>query len=166
MRGPALPRVALPALLTLLAACEQRTPPPAPDTAAPDTAAPDTAPDATNPAPNPAPGTGIVSTGGGYYVEFRTDPDPVPLNELFSIEVSVRDADARDESLEGIELMVDGRMPAHRHGMTREPRIERRPDGTFVVTGMLFHMLGDWELHFDITRDGTTERAQADVVLE
>jgi hypothetical protein len=57
-------------------------------------------------------------------------------------------------------------MPHHRHGMNREPSIERMDDGTFEITNMLFHMPGYWELHFDITRGMTTERAQVEITLE
>ncbi len=59
-----------------------------------------------------------------------------------------------------------GRMPEHRHGMTRRPVIVRRADGSFTITGMLFHMPGYWEIHFDITREGETERAQLEVDLD
>ncbi len=63
-------------------------------------------------------------------------------------------------------LEVDGRMPLHRHGMNQVPRVGSGPAGGFQVDGMLFHMPGDWVLYFDITREGVTERAQFDVLME
>ena len=39
-------------------------------------------------------------------------------------------------------------------------------DGHFTVEGMLFHMVGRWELYLDVTRGPLTERAQFEVVLE
>jgi hypothetical protein len=65
-----------------------------------------------------------------------------------------------------VRLDVDARMPEHFHGMNRAPVITARPDGTFDVRGMLFHMSGYWELYFDVTRGGVTERAQVAVELE
>ena len=113
-----------------------------------------------------APEGGVVSNAGRYYVVHRVDPDPIPLNEPFSVQVWVYDAADRSVPLTDIDFAIDGRMPEHRHGMTREPKITRNADGSFTVSGMLFHMPGFWELHFDILRDGQTERAQVDVILD
>jgi hypothetical protein len=111
-------------------------------------------------------GNGIVSNDGSYYVIYTTEPEAIPLNETFDVKVRIFDAVDRFRLLTDVRLDIDGRMPDHRHGMNREPRITRNDDGSFLVTGMLFHMPGYWELHFDITRDGATERAQAEVTLD
>ena len=36
----------------------------------------------------------------------------------------------------------------------------------FRAEGMLFHMPGHWEMYFDITQGGRSERAQVDVDLK
>ncbi|HVR85091.1 MAG TPA: hypothetical protein VMU54_12315 [Planctomycetota bacterium] len=61
---------------------------------------------------------------------------------------------------------MDARMPAHFHGMNRVPKVTQQADGIFVAEGLLFHMPGHWELYFDITQGGKTERAQVDVELK
>ncbi len=151
------------ALSVVLAGCGKAPVAPAP--APTPTPTPVTAP-ATGSGNAPLAGPGIPSNGGTYYVVYRAEPDPIPLNTLFSITVDVFDGAERARRPADIDLAVDGRMPEHRHGMNRKPRIVRRDDGSFLVTGMLFHMPGLWELHFDVTRGGTTERSQVDVILE
>ena len=116
----------------------------------------------------PAPWDGSVactSNAGSYVVHYRPAPDPIPDNEPFGLEVWVLD-DAGEAPQAGVELEVDAGMPAHGHGMNRVPRVEPSGEGHFLVTGMLFHMPGAWEMYFDVTRGARTERAQVDVVLE
>jgi len=57
-------------------------------------------------------------------------------------------------------------MPEHQHGMTTQARVLPLGGGRFDVAGLLFHMPGYWELHFDLARDGVVERAQMDFRLE
>jgi len=121
------------------------------------------APPVVPPAPAPA---GVLSSDDTFWVTYVLDPDPIPLNETFDIRVRVYDGADRKTLVDDVELTVDGRMPQHRHGMNRAPRVERNADGSFNVTGMLFHMPGDWELHFDISRGSVTERCLVEVELE
>jgi hypothetical protein len=109
---------------------------------------------------------GVLSSDGTYYVVYELDAGEIPLNEMFGLTVGVYDGQDRTTMLEGIEFAIDARMPHHRHGMNLEPTVERREDGRFDVGGMLFHMPGYWEIYFDITRAGVTERAQTEVTLE
>jgi hypothetical protein len=108
----------------------------------------------------------IVSNGGDYVVFLRTDPSPIPENTEFSATVWVFARLATDTPLTDISLDVDAFMPEHGHGMNRVPEITKREDGGFDVKGLLFHMGGNWELYFDVTRGAITERAQKRVVLE
>lgn len=59
------------------------------------------------------------------------------------------------EGAEALTLTWDARMPAHGHGMNTQATTTRNEDGTFGVTGMLFHMPGHWEMSGVLT-DGTT----------
>ncbi len=81
------------------------------------------------------------------------------MNEPFDFTVRVTPAD-------DVALEVDAAMPEHRHGMIRKPVITPTGDGTFRVDGMLLHMAGRWEVYFDVTRRGVTERAECEIVLE
>ena len=99
-------------------------------------------------------------------MHFRTVPDPIPNNERFLLQVMVYDAGEPLTIAKNVELRADAAMPQHRHGMIRAPSVENHGGGAFTVTGMMFHMSGDWELYFDITRGAVTERAQLDIDLE
>jgi len=133
---------------------------------------------APSPRAGPVNGASVMSSGtsphaylassndGCFIVGFTPRPDPIPMNEVFGLTVAVFDGARPDEPLGDAVLAVDAAMPAHRHGMNRVPRIIAKGDGSFEVTGVLFHMPGHWELYFDVTRGGVTERAQIDIDLE
>lgn len=140
-----------------------------------DSPAPIPAATAAAPSPSAPPGAAavpastpvrLVSNDGSYLVEFRTRPPTVPLNEPFTLEVRLFDARRGNAPITDAELAVDAGMPEHRHGMNVVPRSWKTNDGTYLVTGMVFHMPGRWELYFDVTRGGTTERTQTELVLE
>ena len=105
-----------------------------------------------------------TSNDGAWHIKYRTLPTAVPLNDEFGLEVAVFAADGTRPG--EVELAVDAAMPHHRHGMLQIPVVERRPDGVFTVEGLLFHMPGYWELYFDVTVDGITERTQFVVELD
>lgn len=124
--------------------------------------------DGAAPSPPPAAVKGQVeSNAGTWRVDFQTAPDPIPMNQPFAVRFTVSPkagakapAPAPEASVE-----IDARMPAHGHGMNVVPKLSRNADGTWRAEGMLFHMPGHWELYFDITSAGRTERAQVDVQL-
>jgi hypothetical protein len=96
--------------------------------------------------------------------------DPFSLRvELFADEacsVPLVPLGAESTGSEETILTVDAAMPHHGHGMNVRPKVRREADGSYLVTGMLFHMPGRWELMFDVTRGGLLERAQTTVELE
>ena len=100
-----------------------------------------------------------------YYVPTE---NRIPLNEPFDLHIQLYEV--RDEivrfPLRDATLSVDAGMPEHMHGMTVQPAVTKQKDGSYMVQGMLFHMPGRWELYFDITRGGVTERAQTEINLE
>jgi len=110
--------------------------------------------------------TTALSNADTYRVTWRADPDPIPLNEGFSIDVWIEDAADPERQLESISLAVDAAMPDHGHGMNRKPRVTRNSDGSFRVVGLMFHMPGYWELYLDVLRGAIRERAQFAVELE
>lgn len=108
----------------------------------------------------------IRSNDGTYVVRYRTTPSPIPLNEPFAVEFRVRWSDAAKSSPPDVKVLVDAAMPEHQHGMNVQPKLIEDGPAAGTARGMLFHMPGRWELYFDITRNGVTERAQTSIELE
>lgn len=109
----------------------------------------------------------ICSAAGGYGLRVTSDPSPVPLNEPFDLRVEVRRGCAPEAPApDGLLLRVSGWMPVHRHGMNTQPRVQALGQGRYAVQGLVLHMSGLWELHFDLWRDALLERAQWELDLE
>ena len=107
----------------------------------------------------------VDSNGGHFVVMFQTSPDPVPMNESFTVTFSVAPKVAA-KGTPDLTVEIDARMPAHGHGMNKTPKLIRASDGSYKAEGLLFHMPGHWELYFDLSEGGRTERAQVDVDLK
>ena len=101
--------------------------------------------------------TRVTSRAGKYLVCWRSLSGKVPRNQDFELEVWVlRDgAPVRDA-----QLTVTAWMPAHGHGMQRQPQAEAREDGSFHVPGMLLHMRGHWQLFFEVLEGSLSETAE------
>lgn len=116
--------------------------------------------------------TSVRSNDQSYWVVFAPTPIPIPLNEPFSLEIEIYDGGTRIPStlvrdrLKEVELTFDAWMPDHDHGMNVTPRVERIGAGHFRVHDVLFHMPGEWEVHFDLSRGAMTERTQAPIELD
>ena len=108
----------------------------------------------------------LESNDGAYLVVYRTRPPVIPVGEPFAMDVQVFDARRGQVALVDAALAADAAMPEHRHGMNVVPQVLKNSDGTFTVTDMVFHMPGRWEIYFDVTRNGVTERAQAEVFVD
>lgn len=101
---------------------------------------------------------------GSWRIEWWTEPAVVPLNEPFEVLARVLDP-ATGAPAGAAELDVDATMPQHMHGMNRVAELSSEGE-VWRARGMLFHMPGSWELTFDVSADGITERAAVEVVLE
>jgi hypothetical protein len=106
------------------------------------------------------------SSMGTYWVSFQPMPDPIPLNQPFTMSVAVYDGADHTKPISDSTVSIDARMPAHNHGMNLEPQVTATGDGTAKVDGMLFHMAGHWELYIDVIRDADVERTTFDVTLQ
>lgn len=108
----------------------------------------------------------VTSNAGTFDIVFVTEPSPIPMNEPFEIRACITAPSGDAQAPGNLSLFVDAAMPEHQHGMNTRPHVEPAENGCYHIEGMLFHMLGRWELYFDITRDGITERAQTEINLE
>lgn len=111
-----------------------------------------------------APGTSTgaleaATLAGEHRVDVRSVPDPIPLNELFTLEVGVYESEGAGTPVQGAQIYVRAWMPDHGHGMNRKPRVLPVVGGTFRVEGMLFHMSGDWQIGIDVICAGVASSA-------
>jgi hypothetical protein len=100
-----------------------------------------------------------TTDGGSYFVTIAPPDGAVPFNDFFDLTVAVHSGSDHAELVTDCEVEVTATMPAHGHGMNYEPEVTQGEDGSFVASGMLFHMQGEWVIHVDVTRQGATERA-------
>jgi hypothetical protein len=107
----------------------------------------------------------VKSNSGNYIVEYRTDPSPIPINEMFELRVNVRERLKRAPA-KYVTLDVDAGMSVHNHGMNTKPVVERMPNGIFRVHGLLFHMVGTWEMTFTVKRGILSDRAETVVEVQ
>jgi YtkA-like len=117
------------------------------------------------PGPGKTPSREAVSTAGSF-VAYVPTPDPIPLNELFTLTVRVSDPGDRTQPITDAVVTASAWMPAHNHGTALQPRVESHGDGTATVSGLLLHMAGHWELRLGIARKGQMERVTFDVWIE
>lgn len=107
-----------------------------------------------------------VSNAGGFHAIWRAIEGEVPLNEEFTAEVWLFEDEDGARPIENAAVVIDCRMPAHRHGMLTDVDLVHQGGGRYLAEGMMCHMLGHWELYVDLTRGLITERAQWDLELE
>lgn len=67
---------------------------------------------------------------------------PSALSQPFDMQLFFCGEEA--EKIERVE--VEAIMPAHQHGMNYVPKIEALESGQFSVSGMVFHMPGEWQI--------------------
>ena len=96
----------------------------------------------------------LRAQAGRYTVNFRAVPPPA-VGSHFALVFSVCGSSgaANPES-----VTVDARMPSHGHGMNYRPTVTALGDGRYRAEGLMFHMLGEWELIFIVQESGASER--------
>lgn len=109
---------------------------------------------------------GMPTSGGSFYVTYEPDPDPIPLNEMFSLKIRVTRADDHGKLVEGAAITAEAFMPEHQHGTTLQPKIDSLGDGTAVGRGFLLHMEGLWHLRIGVAVAGQMERVTFEIRLE
>jgi hypothetical protein len=102
---------------------------------------------------------------GEVVVRYAPEPDPIPLNEPFEIDLDIRAAAGDARPVEGAQVFVTGWMPEHLHGMVRRPETVELGGGSYRATGLLFHMPGRWQIRVDVVAGSKPERAVFEVHL-
>jgi hypothetical protein len=88
----------------------------------------------------------------GVVVHYRTDPEKIPVGELFVMDIIVCIGNMPWMG----SLGVDASMPAHGHGMNYEPEVSSKKAGHFFAQGFLFQMPGQWRFEFSLGSEAGT----------
>lgn len=100
-----------------------------------------------------------------YQVSWSSDSDVPPLNKIHSWTLHLETADGKP--VEGAEILVDGGMPQHGHGLPTSPEVtEDLGGGDYRVEGMKFQMPGYWEVRFNINANGQSDSITFNLILE
>ena len=97
----------------------------------------------------------VLTDLGQWTVTVASDPDPVPPNDLFALDVTVAGEGVSDQ----LFVDVDASMPEHNHGMNTEPETTWVEGERWRTEGMLFHMTGDWRVTVAVDDGNSYERA-------
>lgn len=102
---------------------------------------------------------------GLFSVDIESRLDPVAINKLHSWVLRVRSKDGKP--IEDANIVIDGGMPQHGHGLPTEPRVTKSlGDGKYLVEGMRFSMTGWWEVKFDIDKGHHKDSVTFNLVLK
>ncbi len=89
------------------------------------------------------------SKTGLYLVSYKSELDPIEINKIHNWVLHVETADGKP--IADAKIVVSGGMPAHNHGLPTQPSVTKNlGNGDYLVEGMRFHMLGDWEIRVTI----------------
>ena len=106
-----------------------------------------------------------LSDGGVFQTTIVPDSEPIPINKIHTWTLHVETPSG--EIVENAEIILDGDMPEHGHGLPTRPEVTRYlGNGDYLVEGLKFQMTGWWVMDFDITANGETDQVSFDLMLE
>ncbi len=113
---------------------------------------------------NPDFSTTRLSDRGMFRASYRSRVEPIPTNELHIWTLHLETPAGKP--LENAEILVDGLMPEHGHGLPTQPRVTNDlGHGDYVVEGMKFQMSGWWRVNFHIRADGRNDKVTFNLSL-
>ncbi len=90
-----------------------------------------------------------LSRQGLFRVTYTAALQPITINQIHDWILQLETADGAP--VENATIVIDGGMPSHNHGLPTAPNVEAElGGGAYRVTGMRFHMRGDWEIRLTI----------------
>ena len=102
-----------------------------------------------------------LSLGNGIEVLFSPPEEGIPLNELFTLGVTVNGT----SSPQNVTIFIDATMPAHGHGMLTMVDITPSDEaGRFDVSKMILHMPGEWELSILVVADNASTQGRSVII--
>lgn len=102
--------------------------------------------------------TTVLSADKKYRVTLYSDTFPIPMQKIHSWIVHIEQANGKP--LEEAKIYIHGGMPEHRHGFPVTPRVRKYlGDGNFLIEGVKFSMIGNWEMRLNIKEKTVRDRA-------
>lgn len=106
-----------------------------------------------------------TSEKGLFRVSYETAVTPPPLHSIHDWILTVTDADGN--AVDGANVLIDGDMPEHQHGLPTKPEVtEALGDGRYRVEGMKFSMPGFWQVSVFVQAGGEYDTATFDLTLD
>jgi hypothetical protein len=101
-------------------------------------------------------GVGARMSANGMFVAMLVPVEPLRIRQMQSLTVVITDANMHP--IENAQIMMDGGMPQHRHGLPTKPRVTRNTgSGVYEIEGVRFNMGGWWEFKLSITTPAGTD---------
>lgn len=105
-----------------------------------------------------APGREAYTADHQLRVRLLAVPSPIPMEKYFSLQLAIYDGNdplrpLPDAQVQVTAAMSHGMAQGFAHGMQSSPRVEIH-DGIATVSGMFFHMTGDWTLQVSVHAAG------------
>jgi hypothetical protein len=109
--------------------------------------------------------TSRLSDQGLYRASYAPVAGPIAVNRIHSWTLHLETADGRP--LENAQVVVDGDMPQHGHGLPTRPQVtQNMGNGDYLVEGLRFQMPGWWVMEFRVTESGRTDKIGFNLMLQ
>jgi hypothetical protein len=108
--------------------------------------------------------TTLMTEQGLYSVSYAPQLDPIAINQIHTWTLHVETANG--QVVENAQIMVDGDMPQHGHGLPTRPQVTQYlGNGDYRVEGLKFHMPGWWIVQFKIDTGDQTDQVTFNLML-
>lgn len=102
--------------------------------------------------------TTVYSENKKYRVTLYSKVFPLPMQKIHSWVAHIETADGKP--LKKATIYIHGGMPQHRHGFPVKPRVkENLGNGNYLIKGVKFSMIGEWEMRLNIKEPTRRDRA-------
>ena len=100
----------------------------------------------------------VMSDDNKYQLSLYSTKYPIPLQKIHSWTVHIEYSNGKP--VENVKIYIHGGMPAHRHGFPTRPRVNKYlGNGDYLIEGVKFSMIGDWEMRINIKEPDRRDRA-------
>lgn len=97
----------------------------------------------------------LESKKGLYKLSIVSELNPIAINKIHSWTLHLQDSSGM--FVHDAQISFEGGMPEHNHGLATEPSIIRQDDGSYLLQGLRFHMMGYWELVLTINHNNVSD---------